>query len=467
MTDETETQPMDDTRNDHPDEGTIHAWLDGALDEPTAHGIAAHVDTCGECAERVAEARGLIAGASRVVRALDVSSTSPGTTWGQVTAAVAANRPAAGKRWRALRVTPVRAAIAATLLVALGVTFTSTRTAVETDATRMTSMRPVEERAEDGSAATAAAPSLPTRDAVLDSAIARNVAEAQPSRAVGAASTPAVPSPAPSTGTASGVADPAASARVAAGRGAVQAQRDSAAGFAADQLASSSAERSRRAVVGAVAMESARGGSASRATSPAMASTRADVATAAPAPAPAPAPASTAAAAASAASPAQMRRRVIPGPRECYLVERATAGPGAWGPVSLPFVVAVDADGRSARILTADGAATDATATLSRGGNDSLFLRLARAGYQGTLDVGAVGSVRAGVMRSAPVQTGSEAVAASGATARSERETRAGQQVAVAKSAPSRNISTPPSSQNEAIIMPATSIVARLVGCQG
>ncbi|MEO7856533.1 MAG: zf-HC2 domain-containing protein, partial [Gemmatimonadaceae bacterium] len=62
MTDETETRPMDDTRSEHPDEGTIHAWLDGALDEPTASRIAAHVGTCGACDERVAEARGLIAG---------------------------------------------------------------------------------------------------------------------------------------------------------------------------------------------------------------------------------------------------------------------------------------------------------------------------------------------------------------------------------------------------------------------
>ncbi|MEO7713343.1 MAG: zf-HC2 domain-containing protein, partial [Gemmatimonadaceae bacterium] len=62
MTDETETRPMDDARSEHPDEGTIHAWLDGALDEPTASRIAAHVGTCGACDERVAEARGLIAG---------------------------------------------------------------------------------------------------------------------------------------------------------------------------------------------------------------------------------------------------------------------------------------------------------------------------------------------------------------------------------------------------------------------
>ena len=56
----------------HPEEGTIHAWLDGALPADEAAAVEAHVTGCGECAARVAEARGLIAGASRIVGALDV-----------------------------------------------------------------------------------------------------------------------------------------------------------------------------------------------------------------------------------------------------------------------------------------------------------------------------------------------------------------------------------------------------------
>ena len=184
MTDETETRPMDDTRSEHPDEGTIHAWLDSALDDSTASRLAAHVATCGECAERVAEARGLIAGASRVVRALDDSITSAGPTWGQVTATTVANRPASRSIWRALRVTPLRSAIAATVLVALGVTFTSTRTGVDTDATRTMSMSPAKEGAPGAGAPPSAASGMPARDAVFDSAIARNVAEAQPPRTV-------------------------------------------------------------------------------------------------------------------------------------------------------------------------------------------------------------------------------------------------------------------------------------------
>ena len=56
----------------HPEEGTIHAWLDGALPADEAAAAEAHVAGCSECAARVAEARGLIAAASRIVGALDV-----------------------------------------------------------------------------------------------------------------------------------------------------------------------------------------------------------------------------------------------------------------------------------------------------------------------------------------------------------------------------------------------------------
>src|SRR5688572_27908720 len=63
------TGPVDDMR--HPDEGEIHAWLDGALDPATAAGLEAHVAACPACSAAVAEARGLIAGASRILMALD------------------------------------------------------------------------------------------------------------------------------------------------------------------------------------------------------------------------------------------------------------------------------------------------------------------------------------------------------------------------------------------------------------
>lgn len=55
----------------HLDEGTVHAWLDGALDATHSREIEAHVAGCATCASVVAEARGLIAGASRILGALD------------------------------------------------------------------------------------------------------------------------------------------------------------------------------------------------------------------------------------------------------------------------------------------------------------------------------------------------------------------------------------------------------------
>ena len=55
----------------HLDEGTIHAWLDGALSAEEAARTEAHVASCPACADAVAEARGLIAASSRILTALD------------------------------------------------------------------------------------------------------------------------------------------------------------------------------------------------------------------------------------------------------------------------------------------------------------------------------------------------------------------------------------------------------------
>ena len=55
----------------HLDEGTIHAWLDGALSPDEAAHAEAHVASCTVCADAVAEARGLIAASSRILLALD------------------------------------------------------------------------------------------------------------------------------------------------------------------------------------------------------------------------------------------------------------------------------------------------------------------------------------------------------------------------------------------------------------
>jgi hypothetical protein len=55
----------------HPEQGTLHAWVEGELDGAEHQRIEAHLAECARCREAVAEARGLIAGASRIVAALD------------------------------------------------------------------------------------------------------------------------------------------------------------------------------------------------------------------------------------------------------------------------------------------------------------------------------------------------------------------------------------------------------------
>ncbi|MGH7653936.1 MAG: zf-HC2 domain-containing protein [Gemmatimonadaceae bacterium] len=55
----------------HPDEGLIHAWLDGELDPAEAARVEALVANDADWAVAAAEARGLIAASARIVGALD------------------------------------------------------------------------------------------------------------------------------------------------------------------------------------------------------------------------------------------------------------------------------------------------------------------------------------------------------------------------------------------------------------
>jgi hypothetical protein len=102
----------------HLEEGTIHAWLDGALPSDDAAHVEEHVEHCAECAAMVADARGLIAGASRIVSALDIV---PGGVLPKSTTTAVAAPPRSV--WRSLHLTPFRAALAASLMVAAGSLF--------------------------------------------------------------------------------------------------------------------------------------------------------------------------------------------------------------------------------------------------------------------------------------------------------------------------------------------------------
>jgi putative zinc finger protein len=97
----------------HLDEGLIHAWLDGALSEEEGVRIEAHARECPECAAMIADARGLVAGATRIVSALDV------VRGGVIPGGGERSSPARRSLWTRLHLTPARAALAATLLVAV------------------------------------------------------------------------------------------------------------------------------------------------------------------------------------------------------------------------------------------------------------------------------------------------------------------------------------------------------------
>ena len=429
-----------DARSEHPDEGTIHAWLDGALDDANARALAAHVASCRSCAERVAEARGLIAGASRIVGALDDVPTTGSAPWGQVAAGAPVTSRAASA-WRWLRVTPARAAMAATILVAIGVGLTYERAAVDSDASRV-AMSPAREMA-----TSATPPAERPPDALLDSAVARNLAKAQPPRAVGPAPGPAIPIPEVASGNAAAVADRSAPTRVAVGRAAVQAQRESTAGVTADQLAAKApgvpvTARREQTVAAAVRADSVAGAASG------------SMVAAAPAPA-------------AAAAQSRVLLRAAPTRDECYRVESANGSPATWGVVALPFTVAVDVAAGRARVLDAAGQSTSTTAVATRTADDSLLLRLRHIGYEGTLTLGAAGDARAGVMRSRPTEARLEAMVVTGAAADSPAERSRAQRAARAN-APAAKAAPSTTELNAGLgAAPAVPVVARKSACTG
>ena len=94
----------------HPDEGTIHAWLDGALGIEESEALRLHVEGCDHCSAAVAEARGFIAASTRILTALD---DVPGDV---LPAPVgSSNTDITVRRWR-----PSLAAAAAVLLMLTG-----------------------------------------------------------------------------------------------------------------------------------------------------------------------------------------------------------------------------------------------------------------------------------------------------------------------------------------------------------
>jgi hypothetical protein len=346
----------------HPDEGTIHAWLDGALSAEESATVDAHVTSCASCASRVAEARGLIAGASRVAGLLDEHPAPIMTP---------ASTPTVGTDlsvWRMLRVTPARAAIAAVLVVAVGIALTSnqlnrdaSRTSLRVDSAAVDAVRAMPPAAE-----TPAAAPVPARDSVLNSAIGRRIAQEQPPRVLSPAAGVAIPA-APAPTSVASISDSNADARVGAARASLRAQSDS-----ARVLPDRVFGRLGAVTTTSVGAASERVNTAAKAAEGAGASARfADGA-----------PANT--------------EGIHAG--ECYYVE--STAPASWGSVRLPMLVAMDSAGKQARILTPTGGETEARAFLEKNGADSASFRLRRIGYAGTMTLTSTGAVRTGTIRS-------------------------------------------------------------------
>ena len=401
---------MEEDTTTHPDEGTIHAWLDGALDAPAAARIAEHVRSCESCTERVAEARGLIAGASRIVASLDDVPAGTRAGWAQSApesgaglAPSSARERGEGTLWRWLHVTPARAAIAATILVALGITMTRNRTGPDdlrtaaTTAARLPeapmtsdSANPSVASAREGAPAPANAPAE-SHDALLDSAIKRNLAIAQPPRALDAARGPAIPQPTPAEPVI-GLAkvDTTAPARVAAARSEAQAQREQRADIA---------DKSRvRSPAVASAMSSPGGNAGVRAAGSIDTGVSSGYGGA-----------------------MTVYDKLVGVATKCYLIE-SSAPSAQWGGQSLPLLVAADSAARlgqsTAPVLTAAGRSTAMTAHFAAGRADSLTLTLRRIGYSGSIALGPDVGGRVGVAYSAPTTTELEAVVVAGAAPR-------------------------------------------------
>jgi predicted anti-sigma-YlaC factor YlaD len=140
-------------RNGHLDEGTIHAWLDGALAPDESARVEAHVHTCAECSVLVAEARGLVAASSRILSSLDSvpGGVIPGSNAGvDQLAVLRARRNAAARPWWRDR----RIVVAASLLFVAGATSVVWRSGTGPSPMTVEAVRP----GKDNVSAVAAAP---------------------------------------------------------------------------------------------------------------------------------------------------------------------------------------------------------------------------------------------------------------------------------------------------------------------
>jgi hypothetical protein len=429
--------PMDPT--EHPQEGLIHAWLDDALGAAESERVATHVRSCAECQARVAEARGLIAGASRIVAALDDAPPAGRPAWAQSALAdgggtsgatpAGSTAPAgAGSLWRRMRVTPGRAALAATILVAIGITLTYDRVAIDSASRSMTSVLN-RQRADvpattspEGAASDAAKP----RDELLDSAMARNVEIAQGRSRLEAARGPTIPEAPPPRATLPAQVGAAGEA-VALGRASAEAARESAA-IAPD--------RSRTAMTGAVASPreitgaTAAMGQANTQTSDRVRALQGDQQPGRlPSDQAAPGAAGAAQPSVPLADGAELAKRSgYAVARSCFRLDSPDSD-ARWADQSFPLVLAVETgpagEAREAAVLTPAGQTTQLRARWSPRGGDSVSITLRRIGYSGSMVLGPDAGARSGLAISAAAPTRLEELSVAAAPAQAQSRARA------------------------------------------
>jgi hypothetical protein len=410
----------------HPDEGSIQAWLDGELDPSEAALLDEHVRGCAECGARVAEARGLMAGASRVIGQLDVTPARlirPATT---------PTLDDSGSMWRLLRVTPARAGIAAVLLVALGITLTRTKAAKDSEVVPIATAPASSSGAMTAMAEPKEEPAQ-AKDHLLDSAISAKLAKEQPPRTVMPAPGGSIPSQDMSVAAAA-VPDTTAPLRVAAARAAIRARSDTSSPPADRARVGSNVAApttlDRLATAGQAAEAAGRNELSGKVASVVVGSSTAG---------------------------------------KCYLVESTVPG-AKWGTATLPMVLAFDSTGTFARVLTTNGADTEMRASRTAVTADSLVLRLRRIGYEGTLALDALGDARSGVMRSrqSTAQLSEVVTTSTGESKRAElRGARTDTRTAPQPAAPpvANKTQAAPALEKDASAGAAVAITAHVVSC--
>jgi len=110
------------TNSPHVDEGTMHAWLDGALSTAEASAVESHVAHCDTCSAAAAEARGLIAASTRILSALDDVPGGVTPEYVEATHAPFGATAPASQRVRSMRSVRRYAPIAAVALFAIAAT---------------------------------------------------------------------------------------------------------------------------------------------------------------------------------------------------------------------------------------------------------------------------------------------------------------------------------------------------------